>query len=497
MEAPKICLTLTCESIAEDLDLVNKYRSYIDMAELRVDFLKQDERLYVRRFPQLAGLPCVLTIRRAAEGGRFVEGESARTVLFARALSFAEDDRSKNFAYVDFEEDFHVSSLEDATHSFETRIIRSFHDMTNPVTQVRKKLKDLCTSGFEIPKIAFMPKSLSDVTNLFDEARHLRAGGQILLAMGNIGLSTRILGYQLKNFLTYTSAPETLGNVSNIAQLDAVKLDDLYRVRSIAESTKIYGVTGWPLTLTSSPELHNRGYCRHNINAVYIPIPAEDFSEALEFAQKVGVQGLSVTVPHKEAALAKANVIDSAALEIGSCNTLLRKGDQWQAFNTDWDGFLRALLEFTGLKHLKGKRVSIIGAGGAAKAVAYAVAKSGGRACVFNRTLSKAKALAAHYKFKFAPLSSEVVPLIKKYSDIIVQTTSKGMGSSEPPSDENDPLYFYDFQGSETVFDIVYEPKTTAIMARAKAAGCKVSNGFSMLLYQGYKQFQLYTGVEY
>lgn len=200
MESPKICLTLTGKTLAEDLELLNKYRSYVDMAELRVDFLNQDERLYARRFPSMAGLPCILTIRREIDGGKFVEGESARTILFARALSFADEDKTKNFAYVDFEEDFHISSLEDATLAFETKVIRSFHDMKNPVRNILERLKELNPSGLEIPKIAFMPHSLDDVTNLFEQASKISGNNHILLAMGTMGIPTRVLGAKLKIF---------------------------------------------------------------------------------------------------------------------------------------------------------------------------------------------------------------------------------------------------------------------------------------------------------
>ena len=210
MERPKICLTLTGTTIRENLETLDKYRDKIDMAELRVDYLNTDERLYVRRFPSLIDVPCILTIRRQIDGGKFVEGEAARTVLFARALSFADEDKTRNFAYVDFEEDFHIPSLEDATLAFDTKVIRSFHDMHNPVSDIIGRLKKMTTSGFEIPKIAFMPHSLDDVTNLFREASKLRDNNHILLAMGPMGIPSRILGAKLKNFLTYTSSPESI-----------------------------------------------------------------------------------------------------------------------------------------------------------------------------------------------------------------------------------------------------------------------------------------------
>ena len=114
MSKPLICLCLTASTVEQDLILIEKYRKYIDLVELRVDLLDDVERLNIRDFPAKAGLPCILTIRRTVDGGKFSEGEASRSMLFARALAFASEDSSKNFAYVDFEEDFHISSLQDA-----------------------------------------------------------------------------------------------------------------------------------------------------------------------------------------------------------------------------------------------------------------------------------------------------------------------------------------------------------------------------------------------
>lgn len=121
MNTPKICLTLTGKTLAEDLAVLDRYRDYVDIAELRADFLDSDERLRVRDFPEMAGIPCILTLRRKIDGGCFIEGEAARTILFARALSFAAEDKRKNFQYVDFEEDFHIPSLQDAALAFGTK----------------------------------------------------------------------------------------------------------------------------------------------------------------------------------------------------------------------------------------------------------------------------------------------------------------------------------------------------------------------------------------
>ncbi|MBO7613442.1 MAG: type I 3-dehydroquinate dehydratase, partial [Treponema sp.] len=441
--------------------------------------------------------PCILTIRRDIDGGKFTGGDFARTNLFARALAFANPDKSKNFAYVDFEEDFHIPSIQDAAMAFGVRIIRSCHNMTEPILNIRERCDIMRKTGYEIPKIAFMPHSLDDVTKLFAQAQEFKDNNHILLAMGPLGVPTRLLSAKLKNFLTYSSPQECSSSLQSLAHVDPVTLNDTYHFSKIDDNTKIFGITGWPLSATSSPLLHNTGYMNHDMNSVYIPIRAEKLKQAFYFANVVGVEGMSVTIPHKEDVIDEIKDVDPIAQDIGACNTVVHSHDSWHAYNTDVTGFTRALLEFTGLKSLAHKKVAIIGSGGASKAIAYAVKKLHGNACIFNRTIARAKLLADKYDFKYASLSEDSGPMLKKYNDIIIQTTSKGMGCQPPSTEENDPIFFYDFTGKEMLFDIIYVPEVTPVMERAARAGCKVCNGYSMLKYQGYEQFELFTGVQY
>lgn len=495
MSKPLVCLCLTAKTMAEDLELIEKYRKYIDVAELRVDFLNEDDRLNVREFPAKAKIPCILTIRRTVDGGEYSEGEASRTTLFARALAFADEDSSKNFAYVDFEEDFRVASLQDAALAYGTKIIRSFHDMKNPVKNIAEKIKSMRISRFEIPKIAFMPHSLADVTELYREMQNFNDSDQIVCAMGPLGLPTRILAAKFNSYLSYTSPTELLGNLLEIGHTDPKTLCELYHFHEIDKETRLYGITGWPLKVTSSPLLHNTNFKANNMNAVYIPFKSESAGDAFEFAKTLGIKGFSVTIPHKEAIIKNLDEADKKVDEIGACNTVINRDGKYFGYNSDCTGFEKALLEFSRLKNLKHKKVAIIGAGGAAKAVAYAVREMGGKACVFNRTVSKARALAEKYGFDFSSLDLDGLPKLRKYNDIIIQTTSKGMSSTAEPSEENDPLWFYDFKGSELVYDIVYEPEVTPVMARAEKAGCRVHNGFTMLKYQGEEQFRLFKEV--
>lgn len=490
----KICLVLTASTLKEDLALVELYRQWIDIVELRVDCLAPDERLRFRDFPEAADIPCILTIRRQSDGGQFREGEGSRIALLARGLAFADTDHRKNFSYIDLEEDLDVPSIEEAARAFGTRIIRSVHNMTGPEADIRSRVQRLRRTKDEIAKIAFMPRNLSDVTRLFHEAKSCTGDEYILIAMGPYGFPTRVLAPILGSHITYVTSEENVRLAqNNLGQLDPVTINEVYHINSITEKTKIFGVTGNPLTATSSPLIHNTGYIRQKIDAIYLPIKAETIEEAMEFAEETGITGLSVTFPFKETVLPNLDEISSQTGEIGACNTIVKKDGRWFGCNSDAPGFSRALLEFLRRKDLRYLRVSIIGAGGAAKAIAHAVKELGGKACIFNRTTDKARELAMQYNFKWATLDAGSRMLMETYSDVIIQTTNVGMS----PDADADPIDFYSFSGHEAVYDVVYHPEKTRMLKRAMKAGCRTCNGYTMLKYQAYLQYKLFTGVDY
>ncbi len=497
MNQPLVCMTLTGKTLEENLKLVKKYEKYIDIVELRVDHLNEDEQLYARRFPAMIYQPCILTIRRDIDGGQFTGGDFARTNLFARALAFANPDKSKNFAFVDFEDDFHIPSIQDAAMAFGVKIIRSYHNMTDPVLNIRERCDIMRKTGYEIPKIAFMPHSLSDVLNLIKEGERLTQYEHILCAMGPLGFPSRVLACLTNSFLTYVSPQEVLQNTKAIGHIDPVTLNELYRFRSISQDTQLFGITGWPLVKTSSPEIHNKGYEAKGMNAVYLPFRSPLISDTLTFCEGIGVKGLSVTIPHKESVLYYLHEQSPEVVQIGACNTIVRKNNKWLGYNTDASGFRRALEEFLGPVKIKRKKVAVIGAGGAAKAIAYVLKQMGARVCIFNRTVETAAQLADKYGFNYCQLDAHCVAKLDEYSTLIVQTTSVGMNGEGPSNSENDPIYFYDFRGNELLFDIVYEPSITPVMKRASLAGCRVCNGYKMLEYQAYEQFKLFTGQKY
>lgn len=497
MNSPLICMTLTGKTLEEDVALVRKYEKFVDLVELRADYLEEQELLSVRRFPSLIRHPCILTIRRDIDGGLFDGGEFSRTNLFGRALAFAEQNNARNFAYVDFEEDFNIPSIQDAALAFGVRIIRSYHSMKEPVYNLRERCESMRRTGYEIPKIAFMPKKLSDLVNMFKEGSSITQYDHIFVAMGAEGFPSRILAQRSNSYLTFVSPEENLTNMNSIGHIDPMTINNLYKFRSIDANTKLFGITGYPLTKTSSPEIHNYGYQKHKLNAVYIPIRSSLVSETLNFAEYMGIQGLSVTIPHKENVLYYLNEQSPEVVQIGACNTVVRRDGKWYGYNTDAIGFKQALEEFLGPVKIKRRKVALIGAGGASKAIAFVLKQMGAKVCIFNRTVSSAKQLAEKYGFEYCQLDPSCAPVLDEYSKLIIQTTSVGMTTDDPTPETTDPLYFYKFRGDELLFDIIYKPAITPVMKRASLAGCRVCNGYKMLEYQGYAQFKLFTGLEY
>ena len=490
----KICLCLTAKTLARDLEILEKHRKYIDVAELRADCLDPDERFHLRSFPKMAGLPVILTIRRVMDGGKYSGHEGARITLLSKGLAFAEADPRRNFAYVDLEEDLDVPSLEEAARAFGTRIIRSFHNFNGVDPDIAQKLRNLRRVGDEISKAAVMPKTLDDVKLVYQAARKTKDIEKILLCMGDLGINTRILANSIGSHLSYTSITgEEDIPIASAGQLDPRELGELYRFRKINPKTKVFAVTGFPLTAPISSKFFNTVFKMENIDAVCIPVPSETIQSFLRFGKEIGLKGASITVPHKEAVLPYLSAWSERVSYIGACNTIVAEREGWKGYNTDAQGFSDSLLEFTRLKDLRGKKITIIGAGGVARSVAAEVHRLKGKAIVLNRTVVKAKEIAIPYRFAWGGLDSQGIKMMEKFTDIIIQSTSVGM----EPDIEGDPLEFYGFTGKELFVDLIYRPVKTRCLQRAEAKGCKTINGYDMLLRQARYQYKYFIDKEF
>lgn len=501
----KLCLCLTGKTLDRNLEILEKYRSRVDIAELRVDFLEPDERFLIRRFPEQAGLPVILTVRRSVDGGQFTGGEGARIILLSKGLAFAETDHRRNFAYVDLEEDLKVPSLEEAARTFGTRIIRSYHNSQGMEADIAGKLQALRHAGDEIAKVAVMPQNIADLRRICLAAKSTMRLDKILIGMGRFGTSTRVMAEHLGSYLSYASPGEE-PDIPRAApgQFDVKEMADLYRFRKITAKTRIFGVTGYPLKATASPLFFNQVFAEEDVDAVYLPFPADSLEDFLDLAGEIGVDGVSVTVPYKEKLLPYLLTQSADVQAVGACNTIVRSANGWLGYNTDAKGFSDSLLEFIGgsapedgqiipARNLRGKRITIIGAGGAACAVAAEVYRLKGKALILNRTTVKARELAGRYHFAWGCIDNQGMELMYRFPDIIIQTTPVGMEGGV----DADPVPEYQFSGKEQVMDLIYKPERTIFLQRAAAAGCAVLNGYDMLLRQARYQYRYFMDREF
>jgi 3-dehydroquinate dehydratase/shikimate dehydrogenase len=490
---PLVCLSLTAKTIADNLAVLERYRDKIDVAELRADLLDPSEVFAVRDFPVLAGLPCILAVRRKCDGGGFVDGEGQRLVMIAKAIAYARPDRNANYSFVDLESDFRVPSVEEACHTFGTKIIRSMHDVSGMPADLDTAWTGLEAGPDEIPKFAVTPRGAGDFARLYSWSSTLPPGERIVVGMGEYGAPSRVLAQRLGSYIAYSSALRAGLPGAAPGHLDPSTLEETFRFREIDADTAIYALGGGINVLASkTPHLHNSAFRAVGMNAVYLPMPAHDAPSLLQALEATKARGAMIGVPLKEQLLPYLARRSPEVDDIGACNTLVREEGGWTGYNTDAQGFQRALVEFLGRDDLRGLRATLVGAGGVAKAIAHVLAGLGASAVILNRTVARARLLAQRYGFAYGPCTEHSTDLVSDHSDLVIQATSVGTEGER----QEDPLDWFDFSGREAVFDLIYRPERSILLERARAAGCSTTNGWKMIRYQSAAQFALWTGRE-
>jgi shikimate dehydrogenase len=250
---------------------------------------------------------------------------------------------------------------------------------------------------------------------------------------------------------------------------------------------KICCLIGDPVEHSLSPLIHNAGYRALGLDYVYISLRAKEVKKAIESIRGLGIRGASVTLPHKTEALKYLDKIDPKAEAIGAVNTIVNDKGVLTGYNTDGQGALKALEEVTAPA---GKKVVLIGSGGAASAIAAALKDSGAKLVILNRTKDKAIELAKKFNAEDGG-GLDKLSLITK-ADILINATPVGMAPKTEASIVPEEL----LHSRLTVFDIVYNPRETKLITQAKEKGCAVVYGYKMLLYQAALQFELFTGLK-
>jgi 3-dehydroquinate dehydratase / shikimate dehydrogenase len=471
-----VCLCLHGKTIEEDLRLASRAAGRVDALELRVDALLPEEARHAARFPGLCKLPVTLCVRRAVDGGAFAADERERVALIERIAG-------GGFQFAELEEDVAAPGLDARVAKSGARIVRTLHDQTGVPRDLAPRIRSLARGPAELPKAAVTVKDAAGLLQCLEALRGLGPMEKILYAAGEAGLPLTVLAGRLGSAVCYAHSLS-----------EAETLLDLYRFRHISAETAVYGVIGNPIMHSRSPLIHNTGFKTLEIDAVYLPFHVPDLEAFWKAADILGVRGLSVTVPHKQAVMSLLSERDAAVDATGACNTMVRDSDgvRWRGTNTDVAGFLGPLLRLVGGRLPAGLGATVIGAGGAARAVAHALRSNGARVLVLNRSIAHAKDLAEKLSVSYASLNGEGFALAEGFRDLIVQTTNVGMS----PAEDADPAPGLVFTGKEIVFDVIYSPPMTRFLRRASDAGCTVLNGSEMLLEQAREQFRLFTGHE-
>lgn len=463
MRPAKLCVTVTADTTAE-LRTRRDQVADADMVELRLDTVKD---------PSAAGAlagrkkPVIVTCRPKSEGGHFQGSEEERRAILAEALALGAE-------FVDLEWKGSCADLMEQTGG--RRIVLSHHNFEGVPADVRELAHAMLASGAEVVKLAVMASRLSDNVTLRDIGKNTRVPVS-LIAMGEAGLPSRVLANWMGSCWTYAGQGVAPGQLS-----DRV-MHEQYRFRRIGGRTAVYGIMGKPVSHSVSPLMHNAAFSAAHTDAVYLPLAAADFEDFRTFASAVGLAGASVTAPFKVDAFEAADECDAVSRRIQSVNTLRRDGDRWLGTNTDVTGFLTPLEAAT---QLRGLRATILGAGGAARSVAVALASAGVRVSIAARRPEQARAVAT-----LTGAEVSAWPPDPSAWDLLINATPLGTS----PNVEASPLPDdYAFTSSGVVYDLVYNPPETRLLAQARRAGCRTLGGLDMLVAQAQAQFEWWTG---
>jgi 3-dehydroquinate dehydratase/shikimate dehydrogenase len=324
-------------------------------------------------------------------------------------------------------------------------------------------------------KIAAKARTIADSIRLLRLARHSK--NFVAVPMGEVGLPARILALREGSALAYAPVAEATAP----GQVSLAEMTHLYRAHQLARRTHVYGVIGDPIEHSLSPLLHNTGFATRRVDAVYLPFLVHRLGDFLAAVPEFGIRGFSVTLPHKQTILKHLKECEPLAAQIGAANTVVVRSDgSLYGCNTDYVGVLRALEKKL---CIRGSRVLIFGAGGSARAAAFALARAGAVVGICARREKAAKELAR-------AAGGEVVPpraLRTEFFDAILNATPVGMH----PHGGISPLAPGELH-CRIVMDLIYRPQRTQLLKIAAQKGIQTVSGVEMFLAQGIAQWELW-----
>ena len=458
-----------------------------DLVEMRLDYIGR--HIDLRRLLEKRHCPVVITCRRKEDGGRWEKTEDERLMILRSAIASGVD-------FVDLEEDI----ADKIPRYGSTKRIVSLHNFEETPANLEEIHGRLAGLDADVVKIATKANSFAD------SIRMLRLGQAatiptIALAMGDTGVITRVMA--LANGAPFTYTVLTAGRKIAPGQVTFEMMRDVYRPHLIDDKTRLFGVVADPVAHSLSPHVHNAAFLHDDLNCRYLPFRIEEDELPLfvQWCKEFGIGGLSVTIPHKEAMLKLVTEAESAANGIGAINTVAIRGQDMSGYNTDYRAAMDCLTEALKTQRtmqnqpdanvediFRGRGVLILGAGGAARAIAYGLRQRGAIVAIASRTAERAEKLARDIGGRSLPWNAryDIKP------GIIVNCTPVGMH----PDVASTPYDATKFHEDMIVFDTVYNPEQTLFIKEARNAGCFCVNGLDMFVRQAAYQYKLFTGLE-
>jgi 3-dehydroquinate dehydratase/shikimate dehydrogenase len=467
----KLCIAIQAGSPAEIFARAESAVKDAKFLEFRLDSLSKPAAAISPMKEFLAGhrdVTAIATCRRKEFGGSFVGSLTAEFELLLKSAH-------AGCQIVDLE----LESAEEAKPAQLTKfraglreaaaaLIVSFHDFTRTkgLDQAARRIQAFAP---EFVKVVSTARSLADNLAVLRLIEDRSLSAQIVaIAMGEEGILSRVLGLRSGAAFTFASSADGAGTAPG--QVTARTLRDLYRVEQLDPATRIFGVAGNPIAHSLSPLLHNTAFHREKVNAVLLPLKVRALNDLLTVMRELPLSGAAVTMPLKQEVLPHLANMDPLTARIGACNTLRTGADgKLYGFNTDVAGVVRPLEKRL---RIKGSRIAVLGAGGAARAAVFGLVEQGAEVFIVNRTHESAVALAKEAKAK----AMKREQFAKNKFDVLINTTPCGMA------------------GSKQAFDMVYNPLETPLIKLARSRGLAVIGGLEMFVEQGARQFEIWTG---
>jgi 3-dehydroquinate dehydratase/shikimate dehydrogenase len=419
----------------------------------------------------------VATCRRAATGGKFKGTIAAELEVLEKAAT-------AGFHLVDLElqtaEAIKQGQL-DKLRNHGAALIISYHDFTT-TRDLDGIFERIRPYEPEFIKIVSTAKTLADNVTMMRFLERTRDLASVVgICMGDQGVISRVLGLRAGSVFTFAAAH--VGEETGPGQIAARTLEETYRIDQLDAATKVYGVAGNPIKHSLSPIMMNTAFRRETVNAVFLALQTAKLGDLLTLVREVPINGLAVTMPLKEEILKHLERTDPLSEKVGACNTVVRSQDgKLYGFNTDVAAIVRPLERRL---QLKGAKVLVLGAGGAARAAVFGLKDKGAEVFVMNRTPESAQKLARQAKAK----TFKREQLAKTNFDVIINATPAGMHGVKPHS-----ILEAKEINARIVFDLVYNPIDTPFIRMAREKGIPVITGVEMFVHQGARQFEIWTG---